>query len=479
MIIRLRSRYVRTGPGTGVPFFFAAPANKNARAHPSPSTTTLLSHTLFTQHSKKHRDGLERVTVPDCATLADLKAAIEVAHGVPAAQMRLATDPGLLTSKAPDTFPEVGGGVGPTALASLGVCHGSLLHMWYPFTRDVAPPPDRPKDLGEGRDFGARMTVADMISAQVRISRQDAPAAGLVALSLDRAAADAFQAYVARATRFGVARCGLMYGRVGEDGVVLADVIYEPPQDSGPDGVVPERGGADEQLADFIAGKLGLSKVGWVLAQAATPPGAPPRDWIMSDAEVRAMAGVQAELGERAVTAVVSAEPSLSGPGGPPGAVHFEAFQASTQCVQLARDGWLTCPYADGAPAGVTKMVDPHEPGKAAPVMIAAKDVSEVDNDYFLVPVPIRDHAGPLTATFPVENRLLPQGGSELKEFLAAAKRRPAPVRYADFHFLLWLAKQPNLDPVSDVGEIAAAVADGRPVSDGYELILESLAQHG
>lgn len=32
-----------------------------------------------------------------------------------------------------------------------------------------------------------------------------------------------------------------------------------------------------------------------------------------------------------------------------------------------------------------------------------------MDNDYFLVPVNILGHDGPLTTSFPVENRLLPQ----------------------------------------------------------------------
>ena len=41
---------------------------------------------------------------------------------------------------------------------------------------------------------------------------------------------------------------------------------------------------------------------------------------------------------------------------------------------------------------------------------MAGKDVKEVDNDYFLIPVKIMDHEGPLTAGFPIENRLLPQG---------------------------------------------------------------------
>lgn len=37
------------------------------------------------------------------------------------------------------------------------------------------------------------------------------------------------------------------------------------------------------------------------------------------------------------------------------------------------------------------------------------KDASSVDNDWFLCPLKILDHEGPLGATFPVENRLTPQ----------------------------------------------------------------------
>lgn len=43
-------------------------------------------------------------------------------------------------------------------------------------------------------------------------------------------------------------------------------------------------------------------------------------------------------------------------------------------------------------------------------MIVAVKDLGEVDNDYFLIPVSIRDHEGPLVSSFPVENRLLPQG---------------------------------------------------------------------
>lgn len=44
-----------------------------------------------------------------------------------------------------------------------------------------------------------------------------------------------------------------------------------------------------------------------------------------------------------------------------------------------------------------------------AAVPFAGKDADEVDNDYFLCPVPITSHDGMLRTDFPVENRLLPQ----------------------------------------------------------------------
>jgi len=47
-------------------------------------------------------------------------------------------------------------------------------------------------------------------------------------------------------------------------------------------------------------------------------------------------------------------------------------------------------------------------------VIVAVKDLGEVDNDYFLIPVGIRDHEGGLHASFPAENRLLPQGAALL-----------------------------------------------------------------
>lgn len=50
------------------------------------------------------------------------------------------------------------------------------------------------------------------------------------------------------------------------------------------------------------------------------------------------------------------------------------------------------------------------EPKKKDPVIVAGKDVGEVDNNYFLVPVKILDHEGAIMTEFAIENRLVPQG---------------------------------------------------------------------
>ncbi len=70
-----------------------------------------------------------------------------------------------------------------------------------------------------------------------------------------------------------------------------------------------------------------------------------------------------------------------------------------------------TCPPTHPSPQTNNLLHrNPKDPSDKTPVIVAGKDVGEVDNDYFLVPVKILDHDGPLKTTFPIENRLLPQG---------------------------------------------------------------------
>lgn len=69
-----------------------------------------------------------------------------------------------------------------------------------------------------------------------------------------------------------------------------------------------------------------LRKVGWIFTQSTKA-----RDFIISGEEAAQMAGVQADLGEAAVTAVVSLAPSDDGGS----EAHFEAFQARAAALTL------------------------------------------------------------------------------------------------------------------------------------------------
>jgi hypothetical protein len=78
----------------------------------------------------------------------------------------------------------------------------------------------------------------------------------------------------------------------------------------------------------------------------------------------------QDEMGEHAVTVIVSMDNSAEGGG----QVHFEVFQCSAQCVQLAKTGWMLAPQSGVAPSGVTKMVNPSDLSVTLPVIVASKE---------------------------------------------------------------------------------------------------------
>ena len=67
-------------------------------------------------------------------------------------------------------------------------------------------------------------------------------------------------------------------------------------------------------------------------------------------------------------------------------------------------------------------------------------------------------------------------GKAELRHHLQKQAGRPYQMRLADFHLLLWLAKQPNLD-LTDLQVIIEAVKEQSPVPEGYTLIIDSLAE--
>lgn len=406
----------------------------------------------------RSRDGLERIQLEDGASVTALMLAIQQQLGVPLEQQRISRDPALLTAKD-------GAGISllndyrEAPLQSLGVSHGDLLFLLYDMERQVAPA-YKPGPLDSNRPFGSKVTMADIIAKQRRVERQDK--AAVEGVSFDRAAANAFQQYCNSALAFSIKRGGICYGTVGEDNIVRVEFVFEPPQQGSQDELLLERGTPQEAQADFLAGVLGLQKVGWVFCQANKE-----RDWIVSSGELQAMAAMQDEMGPKSVTVLVTWDANDHG-----GNVHFEAFQCSEQAVQLYKDGWFV---PESEPSGISKMRNPKEPNVEQAVIVASKDADSVDNDWFLCACAILDHTGPLLSSFPVENRLIPQSASSLREHLRKHSSLPYSGRLADLHLLLWLAGQPNLDQ-ADMLAIVEAVRDKGELMEGYKVIIDSIA---
>lgn len=198
------------------------------------------------------------------------------------------------------------------------------------------------------------------------------------------------------------------------------------------------------QKADAIANLLGLQRVGMIFNQNNSE-----KDYIVNNEEVYQMCEISAQVGEHCVIAVFSmmeedghvraplvcaalsllrCKPSLSLSVTTSDLVqrevHLEAFQCSNQAVQLWKDGWFREPDKDAEISGVSNMKNPHDAEVKLPVMISGKDTDEVDNDFFLVPVAVKDHEGPFMSSFAVENRLTGQVWLHVCEWRIAGWQR-------------------------------------------------------
>ena len=71
----------------------------------------------------------------------------------------------------------------------------------------------------------------------------------------------------------------------------------------------------------------------------------------------------------------------------------------------------------------------------------------------------------------------LATGKAELRQHLQRAASKPYAARLADFHLLLYLAQQPGLEAASDLAGLVGAVHAGGAVPEGFQLIIDSLAE--
>ena len=68
-------------------------------------------------------------------------------------------------------------------------------------------------------------------------------------------------------------------------------------------------------------------------------------------------------------------------------------------------------------------------------------------------------------------------GPSEFKQYMRQNKSKPYWQRLADFHLLIYLAKQPGLDLINDIAVLLECIKHKATVPEGYTLIIDSLAE--
>ena len=68
-------------------------------------------------------------------------------------------------------------------------------------------------------------------------------------------------------------------------------------------------------------------------------------------------------------------------------------------------------------------------------------------------------------------------GPTEFKQYMRQNSSKPYWQRLADFHLLMYLAKQPGLDLINDVAVLLECINHKAAVPEGYTLIIDSLAE--
>ncbi|CAE6081468.1 unnamed protein product [Arabidopsis arenosa] len=404
----------------------------------------------------RSRDGLERVSVDGPhITVSQLKTLIQDQLQIPIHNQTLSTNRNLLLAKTPADFLGFTDMADPNLrISSLNLAHGSMLYLAYEGERTIRGGPA----VTPAGSFGRKMTVEDLIARQMRVGRQEKSHCDSV--SFDRDCANAFQHYVNESLAFAVKRGGFMYGNVSEEGQVEVNFIYEPPQQGMEDNLILMRDTEEEKRVDAIALGLGMRKVGFIFNQTVTQD---KKEYTLSNVEVLLAAQLHAESELKEwVTVVVKLEINEDGAAD----VHFEAFQMSDMCVRLFKEGWFETEIGSEDDPKLSKL--------KKEVVVGVKDVKEVDNDFFLVLVKILDHQGSLACTFPIENRSIQTTMRALKTHMERARSLPFVKRISDFHLLLFVAQ--FLDVSSDVPALAECVRLQSHVPEGYELLIDSMA---
>ena len=328
------------------------------------------------------RDGTERLECADGAgggendvvkTISDVQDLIsKQPWGVPVENQSLSLDPSLLLRTSSENADETKAKTKKEVvvlsprktLKSLQLKHGDIVYMTYPdsIEREVT----KMRVNVETKPFGAKRTIEEMISNQVRIGRQER--GNVASVSFCGHAANMFQSYVNNTLGFKQSRFGWLYGTKTkrkkekteeekekskdasskkkendeegkEDEMItelFADVIYEPNQNGNAYVAHVDEEDEESQTAEAIANAMGYERIGCVFSQSDVDRGDESVS-AMSAHEVTLCAKLQAKYGKEFVTVIVvqfeDEDEEMQ--------VTFEAFQVSDQCMKLYEDGFF------------------------------------------------------------------------------------------------------------------------------------------
>mmetsp|Transcript_28263 Transcript_28263/g.62316 ORF Transcript_28263/g.62316 Transcript_28263/m.62316 type:complete len:507 (+) Transcript_28263:148-1668(+) len=273
-------------------------------------------------------------------------------------------------------------------------------------------------------------------------------------------------------------RMGWMYGYYLEDKNydegcrAILEGIYEPPQDMIGEMATPK----DDPNADRvnrIAEALGLERIGWMFTTLPLDD-----DMLLSPNEVQWIARLQNQHStdihftkyqlSKFVSCSVRPDPTNGG------APSLGPFMVSDQCCAMVRDGIIT-DASDRKKCVVREATK----GELIPdFVVEGKPNKAISTDFFIVRVndtaPKKHQRMFLHADFPRENRAThPQRRDDMKKyFRKVGSSEPTWARFADFHLILYIAQEIDVDTAIIIAE---CVRDRKEIPEGVMVIINEL----
>jgi len=277
-------------------------------------------------------------------------------------------------------------------------------------------------------------------------------------------------------------RVGWMYGYYLEDqnydeGTrAILEGIYEPPQEMVGEMAVPMENDPSLPKVDRIAEACGLERIGWMFTTLLLDDGV-----LLCPEEVLRIARLQNENSSdkhftkyslsKFVSCAVRPDPEQ---GGSPG---LNPFMVSEQACAMVRDGIMTTSPSDRRHCLLREAA----PDESIPdFVVEGSSNKKIATDFFVVRVndtAPKKHQRMFThAEFPRENRPThPQRRDDLKKYFSrVSKSEPSWSRYADFHLLLYIAQEIDLDTACLIGN---CVRDRQEIPEGVTMIINQIIQ--